>query len=354
MRFRLWIMVTIILCMPAISFSAEKLIFALDLIRHGDRTPIDAISTVPYQWRIGLGQLTAEGMRQEFEMGRRFRKRYVEQTHLLPPNYQRTTMYVYSTDYERTLMSAGSLLMGLYPPGTGPYTDNMDKPGLPNAYQPIPVHSAPTSTDRIIINRGDPAEEKLLMQKYVYSSVEWQRKEAELKPYFQRWSTLTGFTITKLQHIERLGDTLFIHRTHKVPMPAGLSDEEIDTIIDTSDWVFMAEERPKQVANFHSRQVMGNIARFVRNASEQKSPLRFVLLSAHDSTIASALSFMGAPLFTSPPYASDLNFSMYESGARNYVVKITYNGKPVTIPACGGTVCTLEKFLEIAELPDVK
>jgi acid phosphatase len=132
-------------------------------------------------------------------------------------------------------------------------------------------------------------------------------------------------------------------------MPVGLSEEEIDTIIETGDWVFMAEERPKQIANFHSRQVMSNIARFIRSASEQESPLRFVLLSAHDSTIASALSFMGAPLFKSPPYASDLNFSMFEGGAKNYVVKITYNGKPVTIPSCGGTVCSLQKFLEIVE-----
>lgn len=354
MRVKEWMIVASLICLPAISFSAEKLVFALDLIRHGDRTPIDAIPTVPYQWQIGLGQLTAEGMRQEFEMGKRFRKRYVDQTHLLPSNYQRTTMYVYSTDYERTLMSAESLLMGLYPPGTGPYTDDMKMPGLPHVYQPIPVHSAPTSSDRIIINRGDPAEEKILMQKYVYSSAEWQEKEAALKPFFQHWSTLTGFNITKLQHIERLGDTLFIHRLHKAPMPVGLSEEEIDTIIEASDWVFMAEERPKPVANFHSRQVMSNIARFVRNASEQKSPLRFVLLSAHDSTIASALSFMGAPLYKSPPYASDLNFSMFESSAKNYVVKITYNGKPVTIPACGSTVCTLEKFLEIAELPGIK
>lgn len=348
MYMKKWIAIIFLFSIPAASFSAEKLIFALDLIRHGDRTPISTIPSVPYRWEIGLGQLTAEGMRQEFEMGKQFRKRYVEQTHLLPAHYQRETMYVFSTDYERTLMSAESLLMGLYPPGTGPMTDD-NKAGLPRSYQPIPIHSAPTQSDHMIIHRIDASVEKMLMEKYVYSTSEWQRNEQQVKGYFQRWSDLTGLKITKLQHLEHLSDTLYVHRIHHAPMPTGMSDDEIQKIIDVGAWAFMAEEKPKAIANAYSSQLMANIAKFIRKGSKQNASLKFVLLSAHDSTIASALSFMGAPLSVPPHYASNLNFSLYESGANHYIVKVTYNGSPVMIPACGSTSCSIDKFLELTE-----
>jgi len=39
-----------------------------------------------------------------------------------------------------------------------------------------------------------------------------------------------------------------------------------------------------------------------------------------------------------------LNFSMYEAGSQHYIIRVTYNGTPVTIPACGGTECTLTQF----------
>ena len=349
MRYKLLPVFVFMIFMPALSFAAEKLIFAVDLIRHGDRTPIETIPKVDYQWTQGLGQLTATGMRQEHELGRQFRKRYIEQTHLLPPHYQHGTMYVRSTDYERTLMSAQSLLTGLYPMGTGPYIADSGKPGLPRALQPIPIHTWPREFDNIILHKINPEERERLMQKYVYSTVEWQKREAALKMNFQRWSEITGLRISRLDDLERLGDTLHIHQLHHAPMPAGMSAEEIQTIMETGDWVFMAEERPKEVGNVYSRRLLSYIAGYLQNGSKQDERLKYVLLSAHDSTIASALSFMGAPLDTSPRYASNLNFSLYENGARNYIVKITYNGSPVVIPACGGTVCPLSKFIEISQ-----
>lgn len=42
----------------------ERLIFALDLIRHGDRAPFTTLPNAPYTWSEGEGQLTAIGMQQ--------------------------------------------------------------------------------------------------------------------------------------------------------------------------------------------------------------------------------------------------------------------------------------------------
>lgn len=348
MRYKISILFTCLILVSTTAIAAEKLIFAVDIIRHGDRTPISVLPSVNYEWQQGLGQLTATGMRQEFEMGKAFRKRYVDETHLLPPSYDRNSVYVRSTDYERTLMSAQSLLMGLYPAGTGPYIDDSSSPGLPRAFQPIPIHTAPAEFDRVIVKKPSAEEVKKLMHKYVFSTVEWKKKDAALRSKYALWSEKLGIHISRLDDLERVGDTLHIHRIHHAPMPEGLSEDDIQTIIDAGDWAFMAEERPKQVANAYSSQVMTNIAGYLQKGSREGEKLKYVLLSAHDSTIASALSYLGAPLAKAPRYASNLNFSLYESGARNYVVKVTYNGEPVTIPACGGTICQLQTFLQLA------
>ncbi|KTD54724.1 histidine phosphatase family protein [Legionella quateirensis] len=332
---------------PSILFAADTLIFAVDIIRHGDRTPITLLPSVPYQWQDGPGQLTAEGMRQEYNLGVEFRKKYIEQTHLLPEHYEYGTLYVRSTDYERTLMSAQSLLLGLYPQGTGPKTTESSTPALPNGFQPIPIFSAPSKYDEIILQRLSREEHDKLMQQYVYSTKEWLQKNEALKDKYPLWSQLIGYTITSLDDLQPIGDTLYIHQIHNAPMPAGLSTTDIETIIDASNWAFMAQERPKQVANAYSTKIMTNIAKFLEKGSKQNSKLKYVLLSAHDTTVAGALSFLGAPLYKAPPYASNLNFSLYESGSNYYTVKVTYNNTPVSIPACGGTVCELQQFINL-------
>ncbi|KTD01279.1 histidine phosphatase family protein [Fluoribacter gormanii] len=337
----------LLLSVPSLLFADDTLIFAVDIIRHGDRTPIVPLSTVNYQWQEGPGQLTAEGMQQEYKMGMQFRKKYIEQTHLLPEQYEHGTMYVRSTDYERTLMSAQSLLMGLYPPGTGPNTTGSSLPALPYAVQPIPVFSAPSKYDEVIIQQISSAERAKLMEQYVYSTPEWQQKNNELKDKYPLWSTLTGVQIKNLANLGLLGDALYIHQIHNAPMPIGLSSQDIETIINASNWAFMAQEKPQTLAAAYSTKLMTNIANYLYNGSQKKSKLKYVLLSAHDTTIASALSFLGSPLEIAPPYASNLNFSLYEHDENYYLVKITYNGNPVSIPACGGNTCELQQFINL-------
>lgn len=332
MRLKLVLIWMLLLLLPAESFAAEKLIFAIDLIRHGDRTPTRKLKNVNYEWKEGLGQLTQTGMIQEFRLGQSLRKRYMDETHLLPDKYEFGTMYVRSTDYDRTLMSAETLLMGLYPVGPAPYF-----------YQPIPIHTAPSDADTIILERVDPAMLEMYKQKYVYSTAEWKQKEAELKPYFKHWGETTNTTINTLADLD-VGDALRIHRLYKAPMPAQLTEEDINLIIEADDWTFVAEHKARPVASLYAQKLMNHINETLKKNSNSGPHQKYALLSAHDTTIASVMSLLSVPVTTIPPYASDLNFSLYESSNNNYVVRVTYNGTPVTIPACGGVECTLTQF----------
>jgi acid phosphatase len=320
------------------AWSQDKLIFALDLIRHGDRTPIHAIpKSPPYHW-LGEGQLTSEGMRQEYQLGMQLRKKYVDQYHLLPSRYDVNVMYVRSTDYDRTLMSAESLLLGLYPLGTGPG---------PHGYQPISIYTVPKNDDSAFIPDIDRGKFNELIDQYVVSGAEWKKKNAELESNYTRWSQATGMTITNLRQLSSLGDTLYIDELHHAPLPPELSAADIKTIRQAGKWALTAAYRPKEVGDVMGGPLLAVIIDYLRDAIQQKTNLKYVLLSAHDTSIMSVMSAMRAPLSEPPGYASDLNFAVFKTDGGKEVVKVSFNGKPVSIPGCQGSVCTLEQLTAI-------
>jgi lysosomal acid phosphatase len=80
--------------------------------------------------------LTVAGIEQHHHLGRYLRTRYGS---LLSSNYSASEIAVRSTDYDRTLMSAQSNLMGLYP------LYNISDDTVP--VQPIPIHTVPINQD---------------------------------------------------------------------------------------------------------------------------------------------------------------------------------------------------------------
>ena len=95
----------------------SKLQMVVEIFRHGAREPIFNY------WNAALfknpGELTSVGMRQHFLLGSQLRKEYIEDQQFLSFSYDSKEIYIRSTDYNRTIMSALSQLNGLYPLGTG-------------------------------------------------------------------------------------------------------------------------------------------------------------------------------------------------------------------------------------------
>ena len=208
------IITTIPILWGVATFAKDELIFAIDIARHGDRTPQLVIPEAPYPKEVGAGQLTARGMQQGFELGSLLRKKYVYQYGLLPEHYKSGTMQVFSTSSDRTLMSAESIVFGLYPPGTGPYLSESKKPALPGAYQPIPIHTKPVDKT----NSDERAYQ--IVSQYIFSRADWQDKTLKLKSNFKKWSLATGLELVKLEQLIALGDTLKIYELHNVSWPS--------------------------------------------------------------------------------------------------------------------------------------
>jgi hypothetical protein len=99
-----------------------QLHFAFELFRHGARAPSELLSNntdiFGEQWE-SASHLTAVGLRQHYILGHRNRLRYIETTSLLNKTFNPKELIVFSTDSDRTILSANAQLQGLYPQGTG-------------------------------------------------------------------------------------------------------------------------------------------------------------------------------------------------------------------------------------------
>jgi len=348
--FRL-IVVWFILSFPLLAFAGqEKMIFAVDVIRHGDRTPIDDLPKNPYPWAQGLGQLTPTGMQQEFQLGKLMRKRYIEDAQLLPEHYQADSLYVRSSDFDRTLMSAESLLFALYPLGTGPTLPDTTQAALPSGYQPIPIHTIPQNEDTLLVafSKNHQQQYEALLKQYVFSRPDWKKKNAELQPQFAHWSQVTGTKITGMRQLVYLGDTLFIRKLYHLPRPAGLTEEDEKKIIEARNWIFVTGFKPPAIGQYTGHALLAVIADYLKQAAQHKNPLKFVLFSAHDTTILSLMSAMGVPMETPPPYASDLSVALFEEESGEKQVRITLNGQAVVLPGCREKRCQLAEFEKLA------
>ena len=105
----------------------DQLRWTFELINHGARSPHKGLDSdfkdfSNHTW-IGKNELTGVGLRQSFLIGYRDNLRYIEEKELISKEYDPREMLVYASENNRTLMSANSLLHGLYPPGTGPTID---------------------------------------------------------------------------------------------------------------------------------------------------------------------------------------------------------------------------------------
>lgn len=349
MHFKFTLSFLLCLLFSLSAFAQEKLIFAIDVIRHGDRTPLKEIPTVSYHWKEGLGQLTATGMQQEYQLGEQLRKKYVEKYRLLPPQYAPDVLYVRSTDIDRTLMSAQALLMGLYPLGTGPLLPNGKQSALPKTFQPIPIHTVPREQETLFsaLNKEDPLHQDLV-KTHVFSKPEWKAKKEEIEPKFKHWSNATGIPVEKLEDLISLADILYIYQLNHAPLPKDLTSEEVQQIIETGQWVFVNLYKPSQIGKLMAHPALKEITHHLHAVKQQKNQRKYILFSAHDSTLLSIMSALGAPLTKAPPYASHINFSLYEMADHQYQVRIEFNGQAISMPGCSQT-CSLDQFLALAD-----
>uniref|UniRef100_A0A8C6T5U3 Lysosomal acid phosphatase n=1 Tax=Neogobius melanostomus TaxID=47308 RepID=A0A8C6T5U3_9GOBI len=256
--------------------------FLCGLFRHGDRSPIRAYPTDPYQesaWPQGFGQLSQVGMQQHYNLGQFLRKRY---TGFLNESYDRHEISVRSTDYDRTLMSAEANLAGLYPPsGSQVFNPNVK-------WQPVPVHTVPMAEERSQHNLTAP---------------DW----------------VTPEVMSKLKYLKDFGfRTLF--------------------------GVYKPIEKSRLQGGMLLGEIVKNLTAMASEHSRPR--LKLMMLSAHDTTVTALQASLKVFNGIQPPYASCHIIELYKDNGSFSVSMFYRNDTELyqlQLPGCA-LDCPLEDF----------
>lgn len=149
-----------------------------------------------------------KGKVRSYKLGQYFRRRYDK---LLGEKYSPKKVYIQSTDVDRCLCSAESVLAGLFQPTE---TEKWNKDIL---WQPIPVHTMKGEQDHILAaNRFCPKYEAAF-QNYSKTAPEMLRIYKEYGNLFLQWSEMIGDNITTTDDIYYLHNTISIEKEQQKP-----------------------------------------------------------------------------------------------------------------------------------------
>lgn len=330
------------------------------LFRHGDRSPVMSYPSDPYKdetnWEKygGFGQLTQVGMRQHFEFGKFLRSRY---SSFLDRFYSRENAKIVSTNFDRTLMSAYSLLNGLYKPVDYQVWNNEVN------WQPIPVHTTDKSVDTIFYGGNCPRSKQL--KKQVERSDEYIKKNQQFQHLFDIVDENSGCKEhSKCAHMNiddewRVGDCLFVEKTHGLKLPEWV-EPIYDQLLHSLGWGFYFMFRLPEMAKLQSGGVLKDMRNNIElkvNEPDSKDQIR--LYSGHDTYVSALTRLLNITSYINqPPYASAVALELHkELDKENYFVQVFLKNntakeeiqfRPMTMDGCE-TLCPLDKFMELTD-----
>lgn len=327
------LMLTLTLCIiyPYSAFAVERLIFAVDIVRHGDRNPGSDLPKSPYSWKGGLGDITQDGIDREYRLGQTLREEYVKKYSFLSAQYQPNTMLVRSTDTTRTIESAKALLNGLYPLE---FRNTLE----------IPIRVVPRDKDDLLLVKPENNIFSIIKM-YFWKRKIWKEMTNGMKDELDRWGDLTGLELKNMDDINTLADNIFIRQQRKIPFPIGIDFKSAEKIISLDETFITSMFKQNEISAPTGKRIISTIKYYMESNLQKMSPIKYVLFSGHDATIMSVLSTLNAD-FKIPIFASRLSFQLFQIEER-FEVRVTQDDLPVFIPNCQSNTCNLSQIFKV-------
>jgi len=389
--------ITIALCLILLSSNCNsKLIQSIEVCRHGARAALGSQFDDPalMKYDVAFGELTASGMRQHLLLGSELRARFTEDEQFLDPNYNATEIYVRSTDVDRTLQSAESQLLGLFPLTTGLSLPNpavakiavppmevdglteiqerMGLDALPAKYQPIPINTLPTDQDYMLTPWSGACDR-------LNELIDESKNSPQAKAFFDKYlvpvltkvQKVTGIDTSKFTSDDavtmfHIFDDFSCGIQNGNPLPAGADEEFLNDIYLMAEFYFYYYYwQWDETVRLGTTELWNTVIANFKAKTEGASSNKFTLFSAHDTTIAAILMGLKQEKYY-PKFASNIFFNLHEregnadtflGNESRYYVTVTFNDQPLTLETCGGVECDMDtfmKFLESRTVPDLK
>lgn len=265
-----------------------------------------------------LGDLIIDGMNQHRLLGQKLREYYYEKMHFIPEYYDPTVIYARCTAYDRTFRSAISFLSGLY------------EPADPNEVAEITMGSP--SLDSLRPKKEFCQDFKDLAAKYFNSQgfIDiYMKTLGEIKPVID-YLNVTDTSFAKIDKVCDWVTTMFCNDQY---MPPEITSDMITTCRRFQGTMlyglYGSDNATRGVAfSYGLREVLSHMDSYLNGESTHK----FVLLSAHDSTVAALLSTLGYSHEFIPPLASHVALEVYsEEATGELYIRFVFNGQPVKL-----------------------
>uniref|UniRef100_A0A665U295 Acid phosphatase 6, lysophosphatidic n=1 Tax=Echeneis naucrates TaxID=173247 RepID=A0A665U295_ECHNA len=276
------------------------------------------------------GQLTTVGMQQLYELGKRLRRKYIEEIPFLSPTFSPAEVYVRSTNIVRTIESAKCLIAGLF-----------------QQKQKDIVHILTTE-----------AESEILYPNYhgckllkIVGSHRWAESSTlpDIAADLQSIQEALGIAAHQNVDFILIRDDMVARETHGLPCPSVLStwrNKVEQRAVDMICHVFEPSKREnlQLCVGLLLHTLLTNFEEKLQGTSSE-SNRKLLLYSAHDTTLMPCLMALGIFDKTWPPYAADITLELYQHRQTSEAfVKLSYIGQDQLIPGCSGVYCPLREF----------
>ena len=235
----------------------SKIIGVVEVSRHGARSPLEKYSWDGSDWKVSPGELTHEGVTQQYLLGKEFRQRYIIKEKVVSESYKLTEVYIRSTDYHRTLMSAQAQMIGFFPNGPVLHSEEMRTKAvppfafeslnatieslgleaLPGFIQPVAIELKSTQTDSLLL--GFNKENCPIMSEILKDVQQTDKYKSEVENYkntlqpvlFEIFNKTIGF-----EEAGFIGDALYTLKFHGFSLLHGITDEIYDKLLGIRDY----------------------------------------------------------------------------------------------------------------------
>eukprot|EP00041_Stephanoeca_diplocostata_P016226 m.318999 g.318999 ORF g.318999 m.318999 type:complete len:500 (-) comp20296_c0_seq2:505-2004(-) len=361
------------------------------VFRHGDRAPVSPVPAFPpAKWPRGIGRLTKLGMQQQFAAGYLYREMY---QYFVGSTYNISFVQVQSTDVDRTLDSVECQLAGWFPLNNSERIFPNIYPGVvAPLWQPIPIHTVPTSEDSLLRayddgscpvytalkhdlpNQPNYAEKNNATAPVALCQALLQTDSCTNSELIANVATRTELPSMSLYDVWKVADALYVRSVQDppVPVPAWASPEVIDYLNVLSAWgmydMWSTPTMRRLTGGPLIKQILENVnskydaSGKLNTTQSTAAGYRLYLYSSHDTTVSALLTALSATHFGlqfSPPYASGLIIELWSNNDKSSAeLRIRFqhglnlnqpgqaNITNLTLSGCNYS-CPLDKFASI-------
>ncbi|KAM9850747.1 lysophosphatidic acid phosphatase type 6 [Aulostomus maculatus] len=276
------------------------------------------------------GQLTSVGMQQLYELGKRLRRGYIEESPFLSSTFSPAEVYVRSTNILRTIESAKCLVAGLF---------------QQNQKEIVPILTTEAESEILYPNYHGCKLLKIL------GSHRWAESSTlpDIAADLQSIQNELGIASHQQVDFILIRDDMVARQTHGLPCPPAL-DSWRDTVEQRAVDMMCHIYEPSKRENLQLcvgpvlHTLLFNIEEKLQNTSFEPNRKLF-LYSAHDTTLIPCLMALGIFDMRWPPYAADITLELYQhQQTKEALVKVSYIGQDQLIQGCSGVYCPLQEF----------